>query len=110
MSGEIGVDFARFYFFPLCFSIVAKHKVGSSTLLTRSIFKPPKFRGLFYFQGIRRVNEPLHSKLRGIEGRCVSIAKCRVGRGAQRRNPPLRTMGFAEFILSRAEGLKPSYP
>jgi len=34
---------------------------------------------------------------------------CRVGRGAQRRNPPQITMGFVEFILSLAEGLNPSY-
>jgi hypothetical protein len=29
--------------------MLAKHKVGSSTLLTRSIFKPLVFQGLFYF-------------------------------------------------------------
>jgi hypothetical protein len=33
-------------------------------------------------------------KLRGIEDRRVSLAECRVGRGALRRNPPIRTMGF----------------
>jgi hypothetical protein len=34
----------------------------------------------------------------------------RVGRGEPRRNPPLRTMGFAEFILRDVEGLNPYYP
>ena len=29
--------------------MLAKHKVGSSTLLTRSIFKPPVFPGAFLF-------------------------------------------------------------
>jgi len=34
---------------------------------------------------------------------------CRVGGGAQRRYPPLGMMGIAESILSKAEGLNPSY-
>jgi hypothetical protein len=31
--------------------MLAKHKVGSSTLLTRSMKKPLEMRGLFYFYG-----------------------------------------------------------
>src|SRR5262250_2213555 len=33
--------------------MLAKHKVGSSTLLTRSIFKPSRNWGLFYFRWSR---------------------------------------------------------
>jgi hypothetical protein len=54
----------------------------------------------------KRMNHPA-ATCGGIEGRCVSIAECRVGRGAQRRNSPLRTMGFAESTLREVEGLNP---
>jgi hypothetical protein len=42
--------------------MLAKHKVGSSTLLTRSIFKPLDFRGLFSFCSLAKssANSPQH--------------------------------------------------
>src|SRR5262245_48970111 len=43
--------------------MLAKHKVGSSTLLTRSRLKPPIFRGLFIFwwgRGLLKLNIGFH--------------------------------------------------
>jgi len=58
---------------------------------------------------LRRMNDPAASC--GIKGQSVSnCRKRRVGRGAQHRNPPLRTTGFAESTLRELEGLNPSYP
>ena len=44
--------------------MLAKHKVGSSTLLTRSRFKPLVFQGLFLFRrgrGLTNLNSRFHS-------------------------------------------------
>jgi hypothetical protein len=45
------------------FNILAKHKVGGSIPLTRSIFKPSGNRGLFYFSVfLRRAAAPVDDR------------------------------------------------
>ena len=45
----------------------------------------------------------------GVSQQTDGERNCRVGGGAKRRYPPLGMMGIAESILSKAEGLNPSY-